>query len=430
MRSVMVTPSNIPPYLQSALRLLHESRVMECFGMFFVDDLDLDNMECINGNLGGQDGDEIKQDQKAALATRVSPKKDQRRGIQLTESHRTADYPWGKTITWTMLQRLLKDHAVDFMRPFDFHHVDMGLGNFHILESLFTDFTRETWLGLHESFVPAGIRPCPVSLKDSMGVWTCQNIVACLAGRCLFLPSTQGLEGAPKSKESDLSFKSLRLLLFPAPGQSFKENTIWAAYSENKKGYIGKYWEILEKDDEVEVDALHDGIDQVFEQLQCLPQVRADSNIWHATGGAVCFLTNPRYYQIEAVSTTARKANIGPQRPQVTVAELRNRLDPHFVAGKKRKKTTNRKKTTSIKRKNHRNPPKKRQKINQPLLTQTKPTTATSRPTRESSRRALDQGRTSNSETADSLSSEMDRNSRPIYSSNSESTTSSESGII
>lgn len=422
MQAVMVTPSKIPPYVRSALNILHESRVMEKFGMFFVDDLDLDDMERINVNLGVKDGDRIKRDQKAALATRLPKKTVQPRGIQLTESHQTAEYPWGETILWTTLQRLLKDHAVDFLRPFDFYLVEMEFENLHLVESLFCDLTRETWLGIHESFVPAGARPSSTRLKDSMEVWTCQNIVARLCGKCLFLPSAYGLEGPLKSKGSDdLSFKALRPLFFPAPGQILKENTIWEGYSA-ENGYIGRYWEILEKfkDDGDTVDALHEGIDKVFEQLQCLPQSKANSNLWHATSGSVCFLTNPHYYRIKAVSTTARKLNIGPQRPQVSAAELRKRLDPYNPASKKRSRSLNRpKKTTSIKHKKYRKPPKKRQRMDEPLNARANQATTTERRTRGNAQHAMGLSTNSETETTDSISNRDDSNAFEIDSSNS-----------
>jgi hypothetical protein len=395
MRAVMVTPSKIPSYVRSMLQILHEKRVMERFGMFFVDDLDLEDMERINVNLGVQDGDEIKRDQRAALATRLLPKKGQQRGIQLTESHRTEDYPWGETISWKTLQGLLKDDTMNFLQPFNFHQLEMDFGNlhWHLVESLFNDFTRDTWLGLHESFVPAGVRPCSTSLKDSMEVWTCQNITARLGGKCIFYPSTYGIGGSSKSKDSDLSFKSLRPLFFPDPGQSIKEKTFWDGCSE-KNGYIRRYWEILEDLKDESINALHDGIDQVFEQLQCLPQSKANSNLWHATGGSVCFLANPHYYRIKAVSTTARNLTKGPQRPQVGIAELRKRLDPYNPESKKRKRNLNKKKSTSVKHKKFRNPPKKRQKMgmDKPLKTRTKPTTTAARSTRGNAQHALDGG--------------------------------------
>lgn len=418
MQAVMVTPSNIPSYVQSALCILHEGRVMERFGMFFIDDLDLDDMDRINGNLGEQDGDGIKHDQMAALATRVHPKKVPDRGIQLIESHRTTDYPWGETILWSTVQRLLKDHPVDFLRPFNFHQPEMGPEMHRLVESLFNDFTRETWLAFQESFVPAGVRPCSTMLKHSMEVWTCQNIVARLCGKCQFLPSNYGLEGAPTPNGSDLSFKAIRPHFFPPPGKSIKEKTIWSCFCDST-GYIGKYWDILKhfEDDRDKVDALHDGIDQVFDQLQCLPQIKADSNLWHATGGSVCFLTNPSYYRIIAVSNTARKLNIGPQRPQVSIAELQKRLNLYNPASNKRKRSLHQRKSTSLKQKNKRKPPKKRQRLDERSRA---PNNITALQTRGSARRNIDQ----ETKKMDSLSIGKDSNSYSNY-----STKSSESGF-
>ena len=363
MRAVMVNSSDVASYVRSALNRLCQRRVMERFGIFFVDDLDLDNMERIDGNLGLKDECDVIRDHKAALAARCAVKTKQGRGIQLTESHITEDYPWGETIPWGMLQRLCKQHPVDFLRQFDFHEMGVGSGPSDIIETmetLFIAFTQEVWMGMHEAFLPAGLRPRPNNLKESMEVWTCKNILARLGEKCTFFPSSHGLDGAPKTKESDVSFRAMRSLFFPIPDKSFKANTLWAGYSE-QNGYIGKYWEVLEmyRDDPDRVHALHQEIDQIFEQVQCLPQSKADSTIWHASQGSVCFFINPCYYRIRAVSTTARKSHLGPQRPQVSLAELQKRLDPYHSTAKKRKR--NLKKKLSMKQKNHCKPPQKRQ---------------------------------------------------------------------
>jgi hypothetical protein len=403
MRTVIVTPFNIPPYVKSALDILHRKRVMERFGMFFIDDLDPDHMERIHVNLGAQDSAVVKKDHKAALATRILLQINQGRGIQLTESHTTEDYPWGETIPWRMLQRLLKEHVVDFLLPFDFHQVSIGLGPLDLIESLFTDFTREAWLGFHESFLPAGVRPNPTNLKESMETWTCRGILARLGGKCTFFPSTYNLDGAPRSKGSDMPFKALRSLFFPTPGQRFKAKAIWEVYSGGA-AYIGKYWEILNKfkEDPDMVQALHDGIDQIFEQLQCLPQSKGDSNLWHAIGGSVCFLTNPHYYRIKAISVCARKLPLGPQRPQVSLAELHRRLNPHNRIGAKRKRGLSNKR--SAKRKNHRKPPKKKQRIHEPSQSQPRQIAATQR-TKGPMRSLTDSSEDSDSETTDSSDS-------------------------
>lgn len=391
MRAVMVTSSHVPSYVGAALNRLQQSGVMERFGIFFVDDLDPDDMELIDVNLGAEDGLDVKGDHRAALAARCPVKTKQGRGIQLTESHITADYPWGETISWAMLQRLCKLHVVDFLRRFDFHETRVGLGPLDILktvETLFIDFTREAWMGIQESFLPAGLRPGPNNLKDSMEVWTCQNILARLGEKSTFFPSTHGLEGAPETRDSDISFRALRSLFFPTQGQSFKANTLWAGYSD-QNGFIGKYWEVLKKyrDAPEMVHALHQEMDQIFEQVQCLPQSKADSKIWHATQGSICFLINPRYYRIREVSTTVRATGLlGPQRPQVSVAELRKRLNPYHSTVKKRKRNLNKKR--SVKQKNYRKPPKKRQRLDE--LIQAQESTGSGSETADSSSGVID----------------------------------------
>jgi hypothetical protein len=81
MQNVMVTPSNIPAYVQSTLKILHQRAVTEMFGMFFIDDLDPEDMECINVNLGQKDSSEIVREHKRALAIMLPTKKGKDRGI-------------------------------------------------------------------------------------------------------------------------------------------------------------------------------------------------------------------------------------------------------------------------------------------------------------------------------------------------------------
>jgi hypothetical protein len=61
----------------------------------------------------------------------------------------------------------------------------------------------------------------------------------------------------------------------------------------------------------------------------------------------------------------AKPLNTRPQRPQVSKAELRKRLDPYESIAKKRKINSNNKRV--MKRKNYRKPPKKRQRIDRPF---------------------------------------------------------------
>jgi hypothetical protein len=111
----MVTPSNIPSYMQSTLNILHQRAVVERFRMLFIDDLDPEDMEHINVNLGQKDNSEIVREHKHALAMMLKTEKVKDRGIQLIDSRMSTEYPWGEAISWSMLQRLCKQHPVDFL---------------------------------------------------------------------------------------------------------------------------------------------------------------------------------------------------------------------------------------------------------------------------------------------------------------------------
>jgi hypothetical protein len=366
MRSVMVNPYDIPSYVQSALKMLHQRAVMAKFGMFFIDDLDPYDMERIYVNLGQKDGSEIGRKHKRALATMQAPKKAKDKGIQLIASRISTEYPWGETISMSMLQTLCKQHPVDFLRRFDFENVDIGQSSpeiFKITEDLFISFTKDAWLCFQESFLPAGIRPTPSNLQEAMEIWSCQKILALLGGKSTFFPSTYLLEGVPmaKKKNYDVSFQELRSLFFPLKNKQFKTNAIWEGLME-PRGYIGRYWEIFEEKKDVPdiIDAIHESLDEIFSQVQCLPQSTADS-IWHAKDGSVCFLTNPFYYRVKSINSSERQTKLGPQRPQVSTAELRKRLNPGTTIPRKRKRKST--KMPSSKSRNYRPPPAKKQRV-------------------------------------------------------------------
>jgi hypothetical protein len=160
MRTVMVNPSNIPSYVESALKTLCQREVMARFKMFFIDDLDPDNMERIFINLGQKDHSDIVRAHKNALATKPATQEVKARGMQLVPSCQPTEYPWGETVSWPTLQRLCKLHPVDFVRKFDFETIHPTHNSQEILdtaEDIFVSFTKDTWLSLHEAFLPAGI---------------------------------------------------------------------------------------------------------------------------------------------------------------------------------------------------------------------------------------------------------------------------------
>jgi hypothetical protein len=366
MRHVMVTPSNVPGYVVKALQILNYDSVVDRFGMFFVDDLDPSDMERLNINLGAKDGDQIKREYKTALKAihGVKPKRPQR-NLALASPYASTQYPWGEAVSWSLLQQLCKDCPTELLRPFDFANIDLSPDRSEAVENLFITFTRQAWLGVQESFVPAALRPDPADLEEAINVWTCQRVLQLLPNRSTFLPSTFGLEGAPKRKGQGVSFESLRVTFFPLQGATFKAS-IWKDYASGS-GYIKTYWDYIEnnKDEPDAIEELHSGLEEVFRHLQCLPQMQNDhSIIWHGSDGSVCFLTNSLYYRVKSISSRERAGQEGAQRPQVSSAELQRRLEPNRPANNqlKRRKLEER----SRRSKDFREPPRKQRRIQKP----------------------------------------------------------------
>jgi hypothetical protein len=109
MRGVMVNPSSIPNFLETTLKYLVYKEVMNHFGMFFLHDFDVDNMDLVDQNIGVEDGAAVKAMYGKALAlfSRSKKVKKQPKHLQFIDSAANEECPWEEVLTLARVKKLL-----------------------------------------------------------------------------------------------------------------------------------------------------------------------------------------------------------------------------------------------------------------------------------------------------------------------------------
>jgi hypothetical protein len=217
------------------------------------------------------------------------------------------DWPIGPEPSWKDVVRTIEDHPQILMRHWvydliwDPGDLDVGL--------LFVQFTREFWLQLGmahttNNFADATTinpRICN-NLEEAMTCWSLdrvnQWIISIKCQAC-----SAGLEG-DKPGRPHLSFIQRRTTFFPskdsAPLQSSKWKTYWT------EGYIAQYHELCSGLPEARLQHLHDRLDILFVNLQCLPDInkptaKSPGSTWTLASGqdSIKIVTNSCFYRIQ-----------------------------------------------------------------------------------------------------------------------------------
>ncbi|KAG2057203.1 hypothetical protein BDR06DRAFT_969416 [Suillus hirtellus] len=283
------------------------------------------------------------------------------------------NWPIGPQPSWKDVVKMIEDHPQLLMRHWVYDPIwdpgdsDVGL--------LFIQFTREFWLQLAvahttNNFVDAAIinpRICN-NLEEAMTCWSLDRINQWIIS-IQFQACSAGLEG-DKPGRPHLSFVQRRTTFFPsedsAPLQSSKWKTYWT------EGYIAQYHELCSGLSEARLLHLHDRLDILFTNLQCLPDVnkptaKSPGSTWTLASGhdSIKIVTNSYFYRIQRIGACKciAKRPAVLKRPldfQAAVMQMQGR-DP------RRNKPKNTKKTQidrrSMKAKNSRKPPNRPIKI-------------------------------------------------------------------
>lgn len=353
-RCSMVTPIVKMRAVRDALRDVRFCSIPLRFGMFFLHEFEIGSRmlkEVVD------DPPEIQQLYRKTRNTFNHSNLKLVRG-----QHVTKMYPWGATPSWVMVKSLLENAPEDFVNPWE---MTVCPHTNYLFNALFVHFTRNLWTALGESVISESQIPDPDTLDKAMASWTVKGVLELLGKETTkFLPSCNGLPGKfPKALQKSLSFKERARVFFPAPGTVISAKSIWRPFFEGR-AYVGLYHSYLKDWSETQTADLEDFLDEIFDNLQCLPPLaKFGDRIWSGESGKVQFIVNPKFYKIQGIgsSSTPAMQKITVLRPQVSVKLLDARLQKH-IYGTPLEKTLKRVKATgkSTKARNYRKPPTKK----------------------------------------------------------------------
>ncbi|KAG1785187.1 uncharacterized protein HD556DRAFT_1314452 [Suillus plorans] len=206
------------------------------------------------------------------------------------------DWPIGSQPSWKDVVQMIEEHPQLLMKPWVYNpiwdpgDIDVGM--------LFIQFTREFWLQLGETqatnefmdFITINPRICD-NLQEAMTCWSLDR--ACSAG----------LEG-DKPGRPHLSFVQRRTTFFPDKDSTSPQSSKWKIYWID--GYIAHYHRMCSKLPETQLQHLHNRLDILFANLQCLPDAnkptaKSPGSTWTLASGedSIKIVTNPCFYRIQ-----------------------------------------------------------------------------------------------------------------------------------
>lgn len=318
-RHIMVSPPVLHTYMNEMLRDIQFRSTIGAFGMFFLHDLDSDQLTL--PEIPVEDTVELKALYKNAL--RPNKSAVTKRYTVAPDLRTSTQYPWGKAVSWTRLKSLLSEEPTAFIRHWKMNDA-WGLELGGVAARHFVAFTRGIWLGVCDTFLAAPLLPYPYTLEEAMDAWSVSEVVRLLGtDRAMLLPSTWSLKGnLPKNLKRDVPFSASRKTFFPPRG-SVNPKSHFSVHA--RSGYIGDYYRLLDSENPESIQIFHDQLDSIFQHVQCLPSTQGVGSIWGSNTGRVQFISNSDFYRIEAVDQGIRPEK-KLTRPQTSLKMLEARV--------------------------------------------------------------------------------------------------------
>ncbi|KAG1847737.1 hypothetical protein F4604DRAFT_1935799 [Suillus subluteus] len=242
LRSLTSTPIVMDLHLRQSLQSLDVERIRDCDDMLFLYDAQQTIIKEDNAEVHKIMGANVKSCPKTLTLSNPITSSD--------------DWLIGPQPSWKDVVQMIEDHPQLLMRPWIYDFIwdpgDLNLG------LLFVQFTREFWLQL-------GGAQTTNYFMDAVTInpGICNNLQEAMA-------CSTGLEG-DKPGCPHLSFVQRCTTFFPhkdtAPPQSSKWKIYWT------EGYITHYHEMCSELSEAQLEHLHERLDILFSNLQCLPDV-------------------------------------------------------------------------------------------------------------------------------------------------------------
>ena len=324
MRHVPHSPQASADYLKAALVEVSFDKVMERFGTFFLQDLDLehahmpriieeDNVECLAVMSRNKSLTHIKKERRAAMieATGVDEPTEQ--------------FPIGNAPSWNEIVSAIEQHPTLLISEWIWND---KWGSKSTAARLFVDFTIDYFLTLSsDALTPLGFSK-PKDLKDAMELWTVRALLNIL-NVVSFKASNHGLVGKVNGKRHT-GFMDLANVFFPVPELDIRKDSVWNPFLE--KGYIKEFHETMDELTDRDSSSLIFLLQKIFGRLQCLPSAlpcstRTVGRLWEQFDGGVKMLTNPISYKIEMIGKAKRTPTARGKQIKASRVIIEARLD-------------------------------------------------------------------------------------------------------
>jgi hypothetical protein len=321
----MVTPRVTHNFLAEALRDVRFEEVMMSFGVFFLQELDMENG--LIPDIQEEDDLEVQRTYGKAAINKAFQKQATSNcpSLALKKHALEKEYPWGASIPWKVLEELLSTVPDQFLSPVDFDESSLGLQE---SKFLFIQFSGEIWLSAHSYYLKGGQSPELHTLQDAINMWTVDGLKKIVTD-LIILPSGHGLPGCPpRHAQSQLSFENRMSIYFPSPSVvSSQQTSLWKHYSHHM-AYLDVYYKYLKELDAEKGSLLDSDLRLIFSHLQCLPTAAGDKKphvVWQAHQKKLQFVANSRYYRISEIGQPEKSLTQATHKAQLpgTVIERR-----------------------------------------------------------------------------------------------------------
>ena len=374
MQSVLYTPPEVDTYVRDALKQLRFREIVERFGMFFLQDLDMTKNNCLREVLQ-MDNADVYRSLKISLHRR---NRVQLQGIaNQPQLEVDADqYPLGPTPTWKQLENALEKEPWNILKRWEWpEEVDELLiqnsNPISVAILLFQSFTSQIWAILNPAWKAStyeGEIFKPKGLKEALEFWTLDQLHRRLSSY-IIEACNAGLRGDILGQRMQPFGERWKLYL--EPDASSATGARWDMLRKSY-GLVGQYQSALKTLSPPEQDELYTTLETLFSYCQCLPRT-SQKALWAIEEKQVVLLANPTYYKLNAI----KSGRSGRRKPTHASASL---FENHLVqlAGYTSKMATRavgarnmlqkvvdsqKGKKRSAKARNRRAPPMKKRKI-------------------------------------------------------------------
>jgi hypothetical protein len=229
----------------------------------------------------------------------------------------------GKSPSWNEIKDVMARNPMLFVREWEW---DERWNSYHAASSLFIEFTIDIWITLRDDVFKQD-RPHPECLQDAMAVWSVRSITDILS-HVAFIPSNYNIPGARVCGKPIKGLNEMLSTFFPSQEavSAYPSKNVWKSLIS--EGYIQRYHHMLRQHYK---DTIDEALEMIFSGLQCLPMsypatANGCGKLWDTKQGCIKFLTNPIYYRMESIGTTAL-----PRKRTVKVKETGNMIQQRLV---------------------------------------------------------------------------------------------------